>query len=240
MPEVELLRIEFVESKEPPKSISTISPGMAVGAVGATNLNKFYKSNEPPTLEEFKEKLAASGYTSSDFPDVKVGKGFIGGLREGFGQKQSQIDWLNEAAKKAGYKNDMDKNIYIFRKSYATLAGEASEKSFKNAGKAALKGIGIAVAASNIYSQYKTVGYNLSGATHAAQKQQRIQSGINTVGSIIAAGVVNPALLPVIIAMKAWQLSQTNRAEIYKITSSQIVGNILQERLVTNTIQRRF
>jgi hypothetical protein len=42
------------------------------------------------------------------------------------------------------------------------------------------------------------------------------------------------------LAGRAWQLAQTNRQELYQIRSSQIVSNIMKERLVTNTIQRRF
>jgi len=118
------------------------------------------------------------------------------------------------------------KNLENFRKSIT-----------KSSKKAVLYG-GMAYAA---YSKYKSEEYNLSGADHAAGQQQR-KSNIAAFGAglgyIALSGNVLGATM--MLAARAFQLSLANRSELYQIRSSQIVSSIMKERLVTNTIQRRF
>jgi len=111
----------------------------------------------------------------------------------------------------------------------------------KKAMKYGKKGVTAGLTAYAMYSQHKTIGYNLSGATHAAQMQQRVTTA-TSFGAGLALSIATGQYLAtaVMLAGRAWQLGQTNRQELYQIRSSQIVSNIMKERLVTNTIQRRF
>jgi hypothetical protein len=107
--------------------------------------------------------------------------------------------------------------------------------------KNATKGASAATAGYAMYSQYKSIGYNLSGASHAAQIQQRratTATFATGIGISIATGQYWATGL--LLAGRAWQLSQQNRQELFEIKKSQIIANIMQERLVKDTIQRRF
>jgi hypothetical protein len=123
------------------------------------------------------------------------------------------------------------------------LIGQGIKGAWNNrpiSSKARLGAAGLAVAGYNIYSQYKTLGHNLSGASHSAQVQQRKAAVVNRGASLIGAAIVNPWLAVGMVAHRAWQLSQTNRRELFEIRKSQIISNVMQERLVKDTIQRRF
>ena len=96
-------------------------------------------------------------------------------------------------------------------------------------------------AAYGLYSQYQSVGNTLSGASHAAQMQQR-KASTATFATGISLSIATGQLWAtgVLVANKAWQLAQSNRQEIYGIRSSQMTSSILRERLVKNTVERRF
>ena len=106
------------------------------------------------------------------------------------------------------------------------------------------KGIGATAALGassySLYSNYQKTGYELSGATHAAALQDRKGQAANTLLTIGVATVINPLLAAPVIAMKAWELSQNNRREIFEIRKSQIQSEVLQRNLVKNVAERRF
>ena len=98
-----------------------------------------------------------------------------------------------------------------------------------------------ASAAYAMYSQHQSIGYSLSGASHAAAKQQRnAQGAAFATGLALSAATGQYWVTALMIAGKAWQLAQTNRQEMFKIRSSQIISSVMKERLVKNTIERRF
>jgi hypothetical protein len=111
----------------------------------------------------------------------------------------------------------------------------------RNMGKKQVLGnITLATVAYNVYSQYKTLGHNLSGASHAGQIQQRKGTAVNKLSTVVGAAIIHPLFAAGLVANAAWQLSQTNRRELFEIKRSQIIANVMQERLVKDTIQRRF
>jgi len=112
---------------------------------------------------------------------------------------------------------------------------------WKTVGKYATGAATTALAVYSIYSQHQSVGYTLSGASHAATRQQRTATSATFatgLGISLATGQYWATAL--MLAGRAWQLGQTNRQEIYKIESSQIISSVMKERLVKNTIERRF
>ena len=112
---------------------------------------------------------------------------------------------------------------------------------WKTVGRYSTGAASTALAAYSMYSQSQSTGLNLSGASHAAARQQRTTTGATFatgVGISLATGQYWATAL--MLAGRAWQLGQTNRQEIYKIKSSQIISSVMQERLVKNTIERRF
>lgn len=100
--------------------------------------------------------------------------------------------------------------------------------------------ISSAAAVYGLYSSYKQAGYSMSGATHAAEVQSRkgaMSSGLTQLG---VAAMINPAAVPAVIAMKAYQLAQTNRKELFEIRKSVIQSSVLQRNLVSNIAESRF
>jgi len=107
--------------------------------------------------------------------------------------------------------------------------------------KSSTKVVSAAVAAYGLYSQHQSIGLSLSGASHAAERQQRsasVASFATGIGISLATGQYWATAL--MLAGRAWQLAQTNRQELFSMKKSQIVSSIEQKRLVTNTVQRRF
>ena len=95
-------------------------------------------------------------------------------------------------------------------------------------------------AAYKAYSDYQVAGLQLSGATHSASVQSRkgnMASDLTGLGIAIA---INPVLAAPMIAMKAYQLAQTNRKELFAIRKSQIESEVLQRNLVQNVAESRF
>lgn len=126
-------------------------------------------------------------------------------------------------------------NLYL--RNISTPTKEQLLKGAKTASSAA----SAASAAYTIYSQHKTIGYNLSGASHAAAKQQnKAQVGAFATGIGISLATGQLWATAMLIGGRALQLAQTNRQEIYRIRSSQVISTIMQERLIKDTIQRRF
>jgi hypothetical protein len=120
-------------------------------------------------------------------------------------------------------------------------AREGSSMFVKNIEKSQVrKGAALGLVAVNAFHQHKTIGYNLSGASHSAQVQQRKRQVTNRIAGIGLAAMYNPWIAVGMVAHRAWELAQTNRQEIYAIKSSQIIANVMQERLVKDTMQRRF
>lgn len=97
-----------------------------------------------------------------------------------------------------------------------------------------------AAAVYSVYSNYKQAGLEMSGATHAALKQARNGQKAQFAATLTAAAIVNPALALPVIAMKAYNLAQTNRKELFEMQKSQITSEILQRNLVKNVAERRF
>ena len=97
-----------------------------------------------------------------------------------------------------------------------------------------------AAAMYGIYSNYQKAGLEMSGATHAAAVQGRNGQLANTAIQIGVAAMINPLLAAPMIAMKAYQLAQTNRKELYEIQKSVMVSQIMQRNLVKTVAERRF
>lgn len=100
--------------------------------------------------------------------------------------------------------------------------------------------IGGAAAVYSVYSNYQQVGYQLSGATHAAAVQGRKSSMITGAATLGITAAVNPAIAVGLIAMKAWQTAQANRKEIFEIRKNQMTSEVLQRNLIKNVAERRF
>lgn len=105
----------------------------------------------------------------------------------------------------------------------------------------AIGGVATAAAAVfSIYSNYQKAGLEMSGATHAAAIQGRYGQMANSAVQIGVAAMINPLLAAPMIAMKAYQLAQTNRKEIFEIQKSVMISQIMQRNLVKTIAERRF
>lgn len=131
-------------------------------------------------------------------------------------------------------------NLEDTDESPAGLVKEATKKVAKSAISVASTTATIGSAAYSIYSNYQQTGLELSGATHAAAVQARKGQAANELVGLGVAVMINPALAAPMIAMKAWQLSQTNRRELFEMKKSQMTSTILQRNLVKNVAERRF
>jgi len=87
---------------------------------------------------------------------------------------------------------------------------------------------------------HMSTNLELSGATHAAAKLKRGSNMLTTGASLGAALLINPALAPAVIGLKAYQLAQTNKKEIYAIGKAQLESTVMQRNLITNVAERRF
>lgn len=106
--------------------------------------------------------------------------------------------------------------------------------------KVASAGIGTVAAVYNVYSENQRLGMELSGSTHAASVQARKASLASFGAQLAGAALINPIAAVGVLAMKAYQTSQTNRKEIFEIRKSQIQAQVLQRNLVKNVAERRF
>ena len=95
-------------------------------------------------------------------------------------------------------------------------------------------------AAYSLYSNYQKTGMELSGATHAAAVQGRKGNVATSAAALGGAALINPGLAALTIAMKAYQLSQTNRKELFNIQKEQLISTVLQRNLIKNVAERRF
>jgi len=100
--------------------------------------------------------------------------------------------------------------------------------------------LAVGTQAFSMYSNYQKAGYEMSGATHAAAMQGRTAQGMSTASQVAIGFVINPAAGAAMIAMKAYQLAQTNRKEIFDIKKSQMTSQLLQRNLVKTVAERRF
>ena len=228
---ITIIRLE-ISDVEKSKTTNDTTPGnlstTAAAAIGANSL--ISKESDP-----FEAMIKSTGGVITD-------EGSTGGIISGFMRYPTR---LAQSGARAMSKNFIKAAMYTFDKLSIPLAWEGvnmyvrnmTPRQYKVAGVSA---IGTIMSTTSVINQYRTIGYNLSGASHAAQMQQRKQSAINTVGSISAAAIINPWLAVGMVAHRAWQLSQQNRQELYQIKSSQIIASVMQERLVKDTIQRRF
>jgi hypothetical protein len=98
----------------------------------------------------------------------------------------------------------------------------------------------LAGSAYSMYSNYQKAGYEMSGATHAAAVQGRKSQLAGTAIQIGLAAMINPLLAAPMIAMKAYQLAQTNRKELFEIQKNQMMSQVLQRNLVKTVAERRF
>jgi hypothetical protein len=117
----------------------------------------------------------------------------------------------------------------------------AKNIEYKQLGQRATRGATALVGAQALYSQYRSTGMQLSGSSHAAAQQQRKTQrlGMATgIGVAVASG--RPEAVVLMIAARAWQMSQQNRQTLFRLQADQMTSNILQQRLVKNTIERRF
>lgn len=112
--------------------------------------------------------------------------------------------------------------------------------TYKQVSSAAAGGIAFATQAFSMYSNYQKAGYEMSGATHAAAMQGRKASAASSASEIAIGFLINPIAGAAMIAMKAYQLAQTNRREIFEIQKSQMLSQILQRNLVKTVAERRF
>lgn len=120
------------------------------------------------------------------------------------------------------------------------ITKEQFSSGTKIAGKIASKGAALATAGVALYTDYVATGQTLSGANHSASKMTRIGSGTAQGIGLGVALVANPAVAALAVAYKAWALAKANRQENFKLRTSAITSQLLQENLVKDTIGRRF
>jgi hypothetical protein len=217
---VQVLRLELSQSTS--EKAQLITPGnLLVGAVGRSTTAKSFKQQ----YEEL-NVFGAKGETPSE---KKL-------------QRAVGYNMLKESVSRpSNFKGNPHpiKNRFIsFGHGTGIVASNINYDPMKKYGP---KAVTTALAGYTLYSQYKTTGYTLSGASHQAQMQQRKtqQASFATgIGLSLATGQYWATAL--MLAGRAWQLSQTNRQELYQIKSSQIISNIQRERLIKDTVQRRF
>lgn len=222
MPEVTVLRVEVSESvgkeSDTLNSNKEVTSSLEAGAISGEGLAGKKSTATSPEYATFLGRGTDSETRKWIREDGKIN------LKEAFSRdfnKESPFDRRGQAFRSGakGYLTNLEKSSYI------------------------KGGVGMATSVAavySIYSNYQKTGYELSGATHAAAIQGRKSSVMNTGIQLGAATLVNPALAVPLIAMKAYQLSQTNRKEIFEIRKSQVQSQVLQQNLVKNVAERRF
>jgi len=166
----------------------------------------------------------------------------------GRGMDEETRKWIREDSKlnlKEAFSRDFNKSgeSPFNKRGQAFRAGAKGYLSNLEKSSYIKGGVGMATSATaiySLYSNYQKTGYELSGATHAAAIQGRKSAIANTGLQLGAAALITPALAVPVIAMKAYQLSQTNRKEIFEIRKSQVQSQVLQQNLIKNVAERRF
>jgi hypothetical protein len=134
-------------------------------------------------------------------------------------------------------KNEWNEGQIPFKSGMMYLKNQTREQIVRKS----VSGATALVGPQALYSQYRSTGMQLSGSSHAAVQQQRKTQrlGMATgIGVAVASGRPEAAVL--MIAARAWQMSQQNRQTLFRLQADQMTSNILQQRLVKNTIERRF
>lgn len=238
------LEVSGTASKEQSSANSAnISPGTLVATAGIKG--SLFDKIGTNTSPEIVENVLFPKY------GAKVNSGFIGATKGYFTSIKARNSYFKAAKLMEEQKipnletNETYLDNILGGGTHADAAtrnlNEAKAAAIRNTKKYGPKMATATLAAYSIYSQYQSVGYNLSGASHAAQVQQRTTQGATFaagLGLSIATGQYWATAT--MLAGRAWQLSQQNRQEIYQIRSSQIISQVMQERLVKDTIQRRF
>lgn len=251
MPETTVLRVEVTQTTsgdETSLSSRTTSSAVAGGIAGAALTGGGKPRTSGELSKQAQQRTDMRAATGANFVE---GKGVIGGTYQGFRHRRLAKQFNHQAMQQQGYKNlfamaryDSSMADAATAREYSSMnfgiAGDALKKHVKTGASIGLKGATGAVGLYSVYSNYQKVGYQLSGASSAAARQDRNQQTASTGLMLGVAAVANPYLLPLVLVSKAWQLAQTNRQEIFKIQASQIMANIQQRNLIRDSVERRF
>lgn len=247
---ITIIRLEVtgtVGKEQSSGNSANISPGTLVATAGIKG-SLFDKTGN---INKKLDDLYGPGIMTFSDINAEINSGFIGGLK---GYRSNSIEskiYLGKAKllKQQGINDILTNSEYDYYNKMSDAYSEAARINLNEAKTAAARNTKkygpkmatTALAAYSIYSQYQSVGYNLSGASHAAQVQQRTtQSATFAAGLGLSIATGQYWATGMMLAGRAWQLAQQNRQELYQIRSSQIISQVMQERLVKDTIQRRF
>lgn len=215
MPEVTLLRVEISEPVEESESSlgskkSSKSSSLAAGAAGGAIVSSSGKFLFGSTPEDMSEFL-----------------------KTGIDGSRATTRGSRRIARRLAITNA---NPAQYGRNISSISAESIKIGTRITGAATTAG----AAAYSVYSDFQQTGLELSGSTHAAAIQQRKGQMANELAGLGVAVMINPVLAAPVIAMKAWQLSQTNRKELFEMRKSQITSEVLQRNLVKNVAERRF
>ena len=232
MNDITVLRVEVanVDSKSESslasgKGKSSASTGLAAGAVAGAGVSQPLSKRDKITAE-----LIA-------YDDAEVAAG-----RKGlsYGRASTRLGRLNERKQALLQMTDPELTKYEKKLAGRQYARNISAPTYKQASTGIATVATSAAAAYSLYSNYQKAGLEMSGATHAASIQSRKSEAANALVGIGIAAMINPLLAAPMIAMKAWQLAQTNRKELFEIQKSQIQSQVMQRNLVKTVAERRF
>jgi len=149
------------------------------------------------------------------------------------GQTIAQREWLMEASQ----------NRYMIGK-YRGAVLNFVNKPVAEIRKTVLKGTTAAASAglyvASVVSQYKTTGYQLSGASHHAQVEQNKMSALQQLAGYGIGMAVNPALAAIMLAKRAYDFSQETRTYLYDFQKNSILNRLDYNRMTVDTFGRRF
>lgn len=219
------IQVEETESKDNSQLSKSKDKGksLAAGAIGGIGASKIASGTFlGATAEEARSFLDG---------DTRARQATPGGRK--LSRKLAASNFLQ-------YRSRDDAGQFVKNLPNPVEAAKMTAKAVSTAAKYAAPYAAGAAAAYTLYSNYKKTGLELSGATHAAALQQRKTDLANTGVQLGVAIAINPILAAPVLAMKAWELAETNRRELYEMRKSQLTSEILQRNLVKNVAERRF
>ena len=158
----------------------------------------------------------------------------------GYGRAASRMARLNERKQAIVVMTDPDSMPYERKLHAKQYLKNISAPTYKQTTTAVSAAAALGTQAFSMYSNYQKAGYEMSGATHQAAVQGRKAAIGGFATSVSVAALINPLAAAGMIAMKAYQLAQTNRKELFEIRKSVIQSTILQRNLVNNIVESRF
>ena len=230
MSELTVLRVEVASAGE--SNNSSLESGKGKGSTG-TSL----------AAGAIAGKAASGGFInhSDNLSQRLKGASANGSMFFGRGDSREERLYNRTTAREMFVKSNRgsvgrDRAISMYRRNISGPSGKQLKAGAVGVGGVATS----AGAVYSIYSNYQKTGLELTGATQAASIQARKGEAANQAIGLGVAVMINPLLAAPMIAMKAYQLAQTNRRTIYDIQKSVVQSTILQRNLVRNVAERRF